>query len=87
MAPLHTNCSQNRRRWQISFLIISEVSSEELSASLEDGSEKLISNDREKQRERRLHAIVAGKRTAKMLDLQYFLEVVDQERRYGSILR
>jgi len=50
----------------------------------EDGSEKLIPNDREKQREKRAHAIEAGKRIVKMLDLQYFVEMVDQECRYSS---
>ena len=60
---------------------LSEVSSEELS------DDNLSPDDRKAQRERQERAREARKRTAKMMDLQYFLEMVDLKHRYGSHLR
>ena len=39
------------------------------------------------RKERRRRAIEARKKSAKMMDLQYFLEMVDHKHRYGSNLR
>jgi hypothetical protein len=43
--------------------------------------------DRTEQRRRKSDARADRERTAKMMDLQYFLEMVDQKHRYGSNLR
>jgi len=49
--------------------------------------QNLSSKGKEEQLKRREKAKEARKKTAKMMDLQYFLEMVDQKHRYGSSLR
>jgi hypothetical protein len=44
-------------------------------------------SQREARREKRLHEKQERIKTAKILDLQYFLEMVDLKHRYGSNLR
>jgi hypothetical protein len=47
----------------------------------------MTSGERAQRKERRDAAKAARKKSAKMMDLQYFLEMVDQKHRYGSHLR
>ncbi|OQU95259.1 hypothetical protein CLAIMM_01492 [Cladophialophora immunda] len=47
----------------------------------------MTQEEREAARRRRAEANAMRKKTAKMMDLQYFLEMVDQKHRYGSNLR
>lgn len=49
--------------------------------------ENMTPEQRAQRKERRDAAKAARKRSAKMMDLQYFLEMVDQKHRYGSHLR
>ena len=49
--------------------------------------QSLSKEDRQKRREKKAAARAAHKENAKMMDLQYFLEMVDQKHRYGSNLR
>ena len=64
----------------------SDASSEDISSS-GNASEHLTHEERQERRQRRLDAREARKKNAKMMDLQYFLEMVDQKHRYGSNLR
>ena len=60
----------------------------DLSDSQDEGSiQKMSPEEKEKWNERRAAAKSARKKSAKMMDLQYFLEMVDQKHRYGSHLR
>jgi hypothetical protein len=47
----------------------------------------MSSDERAKYRKRRVETRAEREKTAKMMDLQYFLEMVDQKHRYGSNLR
>lgn len=49
--------------------------------------QRMTSSERAQRKERREAAKAARKKSAKMMDLQYFLEMVDQKHRYGSHLR
>jgi hypothetical protein len=68
---------------------------EDDSVSFSDSSEdegaasgkSLSSKEREAQRQRLAEARERRRKTAKMMDLQYFLEMVDQKHRHGSNLR
>lgn len=59
----------------------------EASSSDPDRKKSRTEEEQEKRRERKAIAKEKRKRTAKMMDLQYFLEMVDQKHRYGSSLR
>lgn len=50
----------------------------------EEADQTLSQEERRKRRQRRVEART---KTSKMMDLQYFLELVDQKHRYGSSLR
>ena len=63
----------------------SAVDASELSEQ-EEFEQNLSKEDRQKGREKKASARAAHK-NAKMMDLQYFLEMVDQKHRYGSNLR
>ncbi len=73
----------------------SDFSSDDLSEteqSLDDNTsreekESMSREEIEEARKRRAEATAVRKKTAKMMDLQYFLELVDQKHRYGSNLR
>ncbi len=60
---------------------------EESDDSGSEDDEDLPSQEREERRKRRYEAKVERQRTAKIMDLQYFLEIVDVKHRYGSNLR
>lgn len=49
--------------------------------------QRMTTEERTQRKERRDAAKAARKKSAKMMDLQYFLEMVDQKHRYGSHLR
>jgi hypothetical protein len=59
---------------------------EETSFSTYDGN-TLSAQERQKRRQKRAESRNARRKAAKMMDLQYFLEMVDQKHRYGSSLR
>jgi hypothetical protein len=65
---------------------VSEVS--DLSESQPESTiQKMSPEEKRLRNERRAAAKAARKKSAKMMDLQYFLEMVDQKHRYGSHLR
>lgn len=66
---------------------VSDVSSNEESKSPETTPNGLSSQERDAARKKRAEANELRKKTAKMMDLQYFLEMVDRKHRYGSNLR
>ncbi|KIW32696.1 uncharacterized protein PV07_04225 [Cladophialophora immunda] len=66
---------------------ISEYSSDEDIENAEGSPTGMTQEEREAARRRRAEANAMRKKTAKMMDLQYFLEMVDQKHRYGSNLR
>ena len=65
----------------------STSSLDEQSSSSADDRVEASAEERRKKRQRRVEARNARRKAAKMMDLQYFLEMVDQKHRYGSNLR
>ncbi|KAJ9609498.1 hypothetical protein H2200_005825 [Cladophialophora chaetospira] len=65
----------------------SDLSSGEMSETEQSPENSTSPEEREKARQRRAEANAARKKHAKQMDLQYFLELVDQKHRYGSNLR
>lgn len=65
----------------------SDVSLSEASSSDPDRKNSRTKEEQEERKQRKAIAKEKRKRTAKMMDLQYFLEMVDQKHRYGSSLR
>jgi hypothetical protein len=51
-----------------------------------DGNQESV-GERRKKRQKRVESRNSRQKAAKMMDLQYFLEMVDQKHRYGSNLR
>ncbi|KIV89557.1 hypothetical protein PV10_06947 [Exophiala mesophila] len=100
---LNDPISPARRKWRMAAEIARQAGADDTSPSVSDfssddaGDSKPGSGatdgsskpalDREAIKRRRAEATEARKRTAKMMDLQYFLEMVDQKHRYGSNLR
>ncbi|KIW66911.1 hypothetical protein PV04_06198 [Phialophora macrospora] len=66
---------------------VSDQSSGDLSEEGEGSATSTTREEKEARRKRRAEANALRKKTAKMMDLQYFLEMVDQKHRYGSNLR
>jgi hypothetical protein len=66
---------------------VSDQSSGDLSEEGEGSATSATREEKEAARKRRAEANAVRKKTAKMMDLQYFLEMVDQKHRYGSNLR
>ncbi|KAK8072020.1 hypothetical protein PG996_005368 [Apiospora saccharicola] len=65
----------------------SHSESESESSDLEEISENMTEKQKEKIRKRRAKAKYKRRKKAKMMGLQYFLEMVDVKHRYGSNLR
>lgn len=65
----------------------SDVSLSEASSSDPERKDQRTKAEQDERQERKAIAKEKRKRTAKMMDLQYFLEMVDQKHRYGSSLR
>ncbi|KIY00739.1 uncharacterized protein Z520_03404 [Fonsecaea multimorphosa CBS 102226] len=69
---------------------ISEFSSDEGTENAQGSPSGMIQEEREEMdaaKRKQAEANAMRKKTAKMMDLQYFLEMVDQKHRYGSNLR
>lgn len=100
---LDDSISPARRKWRMAAEIARQAGADDTSPSVSDSSSDEVGDpkpgsgamdepsksaaDRETIKRRRAEATEARKRTAKMMDLQYFLEMVDQKHRYGSNLR
>jgi len=81
--------SAARRNWKKIGLIARRAGGDEDSDDdgESDGDEHLTAEEREKQRKIRYEQKLARQSSAKVMDLQYFLEMVDLKHRYGSNLR
>jgi hypothetical protein len=80
--------SAARRHWKKIGLIARRAGGDE--DSDDDDSEEdenLTAEEKEKRRRRRYEQKLERQRAAKIMDLQYFLEMVDLKHRYGSNLR
>ena len=62
-----------------------EDGAEDVEISEKEAADQTVS--REERRKRRQRRVEARTKTSKMMDLQYFLELVDQKHRYGSSFR
>jgi len=65
----------------------SQTSLDDHTCSSDDEGNAVLVDERRKRRQKRVEGGNARRKTAKMMDLQYFLEMVDQKHRYGSNLR
>lgn len=54
---------------------------------LSNNEDEMSPEEREEHRKKKAHQRAEREKMAKMMDLQYFLEMVDQKHRYGSNLR
>ena len=68
-------------------LSVSDASLDERDERTPSSSKNSTREERQAAREKHAEANAVRKKTAKMMDLQYFLEMVDQRHRYGSNLR
>ncbi|EXJ58407.1 hypothetical protein A1O7_05832 [Cladophialophora yegresii CBS 114405] len=66
---------------------VSDLSSSDMSEEEQGFGTMPTQEEKEAARKRRGEANAVRKKTAKVMDLQYFLEMVDQKHRYGSNLR
>ncbi|OCT51390.1 IQ calmodulin-binding domain-containing protein [Cladophialophora carrionii] len=66
---------------------VSDLSSSDMSEEGQGLETVPTQQEKAATRKRRAEANAVRKKTAKMMDLQYFLEMVDQKHRYGSNLR
>jgi hypothetical protein len=57
------------------------------SCSSDNGSNQISIEERRKRRQKHVESRNSRRQSAKMMDLQYFLEMVDRKHRYGSNLR
>lgn len=97
--PQTTPISPARERWKMVTEIARRAGADDTSPSVSDFSstedelsdsaqgKSLSKQEREDAAKKRAEATELRKKTAKMMDLQYFLEMVDQKHRYGSNLR
>ncbi|KAK6583381.1 hypothetical protein PZA11_004457 [Diplocarpon coronariae] len=77
-----------RQNWKKIGLITRRAGGDEESDSASSvDDEDTPEHEREERRKRRAEAKAKRRETAKMMDLQYFLEIVDVKHRYGSNLR
>lgn len=88
-----------RKNWQRIGIIARRAGGDDLSpsrpaTSLDDpgstsdeADNKISAEERQKKRQRRAGSRNPRRKAAKMMDIQYFLEMVDQKHRYGSNLR
>lgn len=89
-ASVHSGATINaaRQNWKKIGLIARRAGGDEESdsASSED-DENTPEHEREERRRRKTEAKLRRQQAAKIMDLQYFLEIVDVKHRYGSNLR
>lgn len=76
-----------RRNWKRVGEIARRAGGDDPSDASEKEDDKLSPEERREQRQRKAKLKAEREKTAKMMDLQYFLEMVDQKHRYGSNLR
>jgi hypothetical protein len=80
--------SAARRNWKTIGLIARRAGGDEDSDDDEnDADENLTAEEKEKERKRRYEQKMERQKAAKVMDLQYWLEMVDLKHRYGSNLR
>lgn len=80
--------SAARQNWKKVGLIARRAGGDEDSDSDgSEGDENMPEEEREARRKRRIEEKKVRQKAAKMMDLQYFLEMVDLKHRYGSNLR
>lgn len=80
--------SQARQNWKKIGMIARRAGGDEDSDhSSSDEDENSPEQEREARRKRKMEEKVERQKAAKMMDLQYFLEMVDLKHRYGSNLR
>lgn len=80
--------SMARQNWKKIGVIAKRAGGDEDSDhSSSEEDEDLSGQEREARRKRRLEEKAERQKAAKMMDLQYFLEMVDVKHRYGSNLR
>jgi hypothetical protein len=65
----------------------STTSNDDESSSFDNDDNQESVEERRKKRQKAVEARNSRRKSAKMMDLQYFLEMVDQKHRYGSNLR
>jgi hypothetical protein len=80
--PIHLHA---RQQWKLATEVALRAGSDDTSDT--SGDENMTSEELEEYRQKKLRAKHERERTAKMMDLQYFLEMVDTKHRYGSNLR
>jgi len=78
--------SPTRKKWFKATEIARRAAADDQSPSVSDLSSD-ESDGAEEAKRKRQESNELRKKTAKMMDLQYFLEMVDQKHRYGSNLR
>jgi hypothetical protein len=76
-----------KQKWKKVGLITRRAGGDEDPSSESDDDEHLSPEERETYRRRRLEDKLRRQKAAKMMDLQYFLEMVDLKHRYGANLR
>ncbi|CAG8972966.1 hypothetical protein HYALB_00008326 [Hymenoscyphus albidus] len=87
-AQRHRRMSSARHNWMKIGRIARRAGGDEDSGSEESSDEEdLPEHEREARRKRRLEQKHERQKAAKVMDLQYFLEMVDLKHRYGSNLR
>jgi len=82
----HTSSSNARQNWKKIGMIARRAGGDEDSSSDESQSD-VGDQDHEEKRKARAEAKIKRQKKAKLMDLQYFLEMVDLKHRYGSNLR
>jgi hypothetical protein len=76
-----------RQNWKKIGLITRRAGADEDSDDSSSDEETGDAKDREERRQRKYKAKLERQKAAKIMDLQYFLEMVDLKHRYGSNLR
>ena len=82
-----SHASLARYNWKKIGLIAKRAGGDEDSESSGSECEEITADEREKRREQRAERKRERQKAAKIMDLQYFLEMVDLKHRYGSNLR
>lgn len=82
------NSSAARQKWKRVGEIARRAGADDPEdASYSDSEDEQTPEERSEQKKRTGEAKAEREKTAKMMDLQYFLEMVDEKHRYGSNLR
>jgi hypothetical protein len=84
-SPRNSTQLHARQQWKLATEVALRAGSDDTSDT--SGDENMTPEELEAHRHRKLKAKHEREQTAKMMDLQYFLEMVDTKHRYGSNLR